>query len=132
MSSSTLGSSMLPEGTTTHAVSPPRPVFRKPRPEDGARMHQLVEEMGGLELNSAYFYVLHCLDYADTCLVAEVDDRLAGFVLGHRQPTRPAALFVWQIGVDPIISRQVLAQRMLDSLLTLTLDTMWLTALVVH
>jgi len=121
---------MLPEGTTTHAVSPPRPVFRRPRPEDGARMHQLVEEMGGLELNSAYFYVLYCLDYADTCLVAEVDDRLAGFVLGHRPPTRPDVLFVWQIGVAPFMRRQGLARRLLDTFLERNPDARWLEATV--
>lgn len=124
---------MLPEVTTAVSPTPPvvrQPVFRTPRPEDGARMHQLVEEMGGLELNTAYFYVLYCIDYAETCLVAEVDDRLAGFVLGHRPPKRPDALFVWQIGVAPFMRRQGLARRLLDTFMERNPDARWLEATV--
>lgn len=115
---------------TSRAAGSVQPVFRKARPEDGARMHKLVEEMGGLELNSAYFYLLYCIEYADTCLVAEVDDRLAGFVLGHRPPKRPDALFVWQIGVAPFMRRQGLARRLLDSFLACNPDARWLEATV--
>ena len=99
----------------------PEPVaveFRKPRPEDGAAMWQLVKDMGGLELNSAYFYVLFATDFADTGVVAESEDgQLAGFVVGHRPPTRPEAVFVWQVGVAPWMRRQGLARRLLDELL---------------
>lgn len=93
------------------------PDFRPARPEDGAAMWALVREMGGLELNSAYFYVLFCTDFADSCVVAEVDGRLAGFVVGYRPPTRPDAIFVWQVGVAPWMRRQGLAGRLLDALL---------------
>src|SRR5690625_6949217 len=78
---------MLPETINSPADSP-QPVFRKAQPQDGARMHALVKEMGGLELNTAYFYVLYCMDFADTCAVAEVDGKLADFVLGDRKSTR--------------------------------------------
>ncbi len=92
--------------------------FRKPRPEDGAAMWQLVKDMGGLELNSAYFYVLFAMDFADTGVVAENDEGdLAGFVVGHRPPARPEAVFVWQIGVAPWMRRQGLAARLLDELM---------------
>ncbi len=92
--------------------------FRKPRPEDGAAMWRLVREMGGLELNSAYFYVLFATDFADTGVVAETEDgQLAGFVVGHRPPTRAEAVFVWQVGVAPWMRRQGLARSLLDELL---------------
>ncbi len=117
---------MLPEDTANTAQLR----FRQPRPEDGARMHQLVEEMGGLELNTAYFYVLYCIDYADTCVVAEVDGKLAGFVLGHRPPKRQDALFVWQVGVAPFMRRQGLARRLLDAFVDQNPDARWLEASV--
>lgn len=81
-------------------------------------MWRLVEQMGALELNSAYFYVLFARDFADTGIVAETDDgRLAGFIVGHRPPERPDAVFVWQIGVAPWMRRQGLGRRMIDALL---------------
>ncbi|TVQ49526.1 MAG: diaminobutyrate acetyltransferase [Gammaproteobacteria bacterium] len=92
--------------------------FRAARPEDGAAMWQLVHDMGGLELNTAYFYVLFCIDFAETCVVAETPDgRMAGFVLGHRPPARPDTVFVWQVGVAPWMRRQGLAGRLLEALL---------------
>lgn len=92
-------------------------VFRPARAEDGQAMWALVKEMGGLELNTAYFYILYCIDYADSCVVAEVNGELAGFVLGHRPPQRQDSVFVWQVGVAPWMRKQGLAGRMLDALL---------------
>lgn len=91
--------------------------FRSARPEDGKVMWSLVKAMGGLELNTAYFYILYCLDYADTCLVAEQAGQLAGFVLGHRPPGRDETVFVWQVGVSPDFRKQGLAGRMIEALL---------------
>ena len=92
--------------------------FRRPRAADGAAMWRLVSDMGGLELNSAYFYVLFARDFADTGVVAETEaGDLAGFIVGHRPPERPAAVFVWQVGVAPWARRQGLGRRMLEALL---------------
>ncbi|HMA99048.1 MAG TPA: diaminobutyrate acetyltransferase [Wenzhouxiangella sp.] len=92
--------------------------FRRPRAEDGAAMWQLVSDMEMLELNSAYFYVLFAKDFADSGIVAETEDgQLAGFIVGHYPPSRPDAVFVWQIGVAPWMRRQGLGRRMLDALL---------------
>lgn len=107
-----------------------QPVFRKARPEDGARMYDMVREMGGLELNTAYFYVLFCIDFADTCVAAEVDGKLAGFVLGHRPPERPDAVFVWQVGVAPFMRKQGMARRLLEAFLEQNPDARWLEASV--
>ena len=106
--------------------------FRRPRAADGAAMWRLVRDMGGLELNSAYFYVLYAKDFADTGVVAEAEDgRLAGFIAGHRPPERPDAVFVWQIGVAPWMRRQGLARRMIDALLAAQPDDIdWLEATV--
>lgn len=104
---------MLPE-----AAKDASPVqFRQARSEDGQRLWALVKAMGGLELNTAYFYILYCTDFADSCVVAEQDGELAGFVLGHRPPQRPDAVFVWQVGVAPAFRQQGLAQRLIEALL---------------
>jgi len=107
-----------------------QPVFRQARPGDGPRMYALIDEMGGLELNTAYFYVLFCIDFADTCVVAEVDGKLAGFVLGHRPPARQDAVFVWQVGVAPFMRKQGLARRLLEAFLEQNPDARWLEASV--
>lgn len=106
--------------------------FRRPRAEDGAAMWRLVKEMGTLELNSAYFYVLFSHDFSKTGVVAETEDGdLAGFVVGHRPPERPDAVFVWQIGVAPWMRRQGLAGRMLEALVAQQSgDVRWLEATV--
>lgn len=105
---------MLPEATRKPDTAL---TFRAAVPDDGKAMWSLVKAMGGLELNTAYFYILYCLDYADSCLVAEQDGELAGFVLGHRPPERQDALFVWQVGVSPDFRKQGLAGRMIEALL---------------
>lgn len=117
---------MSPEAAAGQAV----PVFRMARPEDGAKMWELVREMGGLELNTAYFYVLFCIDFAETCVVAEVDGEMAGFVLGHRPPKRPDAIFVWQVGVAPWMRKQGLARRLIDAFIEQNPDARWLEASV--
>ncbi len=106
---------MSPEAARVQAD--PVVKFRLAVPSDGAPMWALVKEMGGLELNSAYFYVLFCTDFADSCVVAEVDGVLAGFVVGYRPPARSESIFVWQIGVAPWMRRQGLAGRLLEALL---------------
>lgn len=117
---------MSPEAAAGQAV----PVFRMARPEDGAKMWELVREMGGLELNTAYFYVLFCIDFAETCVVAEVDGEMAGFVLGHRPPKRSDAIFVWQVGVAPWMRKQGLARRLIDAFIEQNPDARWLEASV--
>ena len=88
-------------------------------------MWQFVDDHGGLELNTAYAYLVLADHFADTCVVAEDVERqsehgdaaLAGFVLGYRPPARPDTLFVWQVGVAPSHRGQGLARRMILDLL---------------
>jgi L-2,4-diaminobutyric acid acetyltransferase len=91
--------------------------MRPTRLGDGARMWQFVADHGGLELNTAYAYLVLADDFTDTCVVAEDGEVLAGFVLGYRPPTRPDTLFVWQVGVAPSHRGQGLARRMILELL---------------
>lgn len=94
--------------------------MRTPEVTDGARMHNFVQTHGGLELNSAYAYLLICERFSHCCLVAEAGEHLAGFVLGVTSPARPDVLFIWQIGVDPLYRKHGLGASMLETLLDRT------------
>lgn len=91
--------------------------LRPPTVSDGASIRRLVTESPPLEPNSAYAYLLLCRDFADTCIVAEADGRLAGFVCGYRKPAAPDTLFVWQVAVNPADRGRRLGLAMLVGLL---------------
>lgn len=91
--------------------------LRHPNIQDGARLWQLVRECPPLELNSCYFYLILCRHFSDTCLVAEKNGRLVGFVAAYRRPRRPEVIFVWQIAVHASARGQGLGKRLLRALL---------------
>jgi L-2,4-diaminobutyric acid acetyltransferase len=91
--------------------------FRAPVVEDGPEVWRLVNEVGTLDPNSSYTYVLLCRDFSETCLLAERDGQLQGFVTGYRPPAHPDTIFVWQVGVAPQARGQGLASRLLDGLI---------------
>ncbi len=92
-------------------------ILRRPTERDAAPVWRLLERTGGLERNSCYAYLLLCSDFADTCLVAEREGELVGFVLGYRPPARRDELFVWQIGVAPEARGEGLGTRLLAAVL---------------
>lgn len=105
------------EGPMPSAASAPAaaPItVRAPRATDGAAMWALVREVGTLDPNSAYLYILLADRFADTCAVAERDGRLVGMLTGFRPPGDLETYFVWQIGVSPQARGEGLAGRMLD------------------
>ena len=90
--------------------------FREPRAGDGAAMWQVVREGGVLDENSSYAYILFADRFADTCVVAEHDGEVVGFVIAFRPPRDPDVIFVWQIGVHSRVRGQGLARRLLQYL----------------
>ncbi|MBH0780402.1 diaminobutyrate acetyltransferase [Nocardia bovistercoris] len=74
--------------------------LRSPRVGDGARIWRIAKDSRVLDVNSSYAYVLWCRDFAATSLVAEVEGRVVGFVIGYLRPDRPDTVFVWQVAVD--------------------------------
>ncbi|MGA7802718.1 MAG: diaminobutyrate acetyltransferase [Gammaproteobacteria bacterium] len=93
--------------------------YRKSTLQDGPGVWSLVKNSGVLDVNSSYCYLLLCQDFADTCVVAEMDGKLVGFVTAYRPPTRNDVLFVWQIGVDGAARGRGVASTLLDTLLSL-------------
>ncbi|WP_240546241.1 diaminobutyrate acetyltransferase [Paenibacillus artemisiicola] len=91
--------------------------FRRPHVTDGAAIWQLAAETKKLDANSVYAYLMMCDMFADTCAVASLLDRLAGFVTAFRKPSQPDTLFVWQIGVHPDFQGAGVGMRLLRHLL---------------
>lgn len=89
--------------------------FGSPTPTEGAELWNLAREVGNLDVNSRYAYVLWCRDFAATSVVARDPlGVIAGFVTGYRRPDAPDVYFVWQVAVAPGFRRRGLARRMLD------------------
>lgn len=84
---------------------------------DGAAVYHLIGRCPPLDTNSRYCNLLQCTHFADTAIVAERDDDLAGFISGYIDPERSDTLFVWQVAVAPECRGQRLATRMLTKLL---------------
>lgn len=90
--------------------------FCRPDVADGPAIWQLVRDLGVLDVNSTYAYLLLCRDFADTCVVARRNESVLGFVTGYRPPPDREVVFVWQVGVSPEARGQGLAGTMLDTL----------------
>jgi L-2,4-diaminobutyric acid acetyltransferase len=88
-----------------------------PRASDGPRISRLIDASPPLDVNSAYCNLLQCTDFADTCVVAERDGDLLGWVSAYRPPAAPDHLFVWQVAVAEAARGEGLAGKMLDALL---------------
>lgn len=89
------------------------PVLRRPEGDDGVRVHDLVAACPPLDPNSLYCNLLQCTHFADTCIVAEADGELVGWISGYRLPDDPATLFVWQVAVHARARGTGLGRRML-------------------
>lgn len=92
--------------------------FRQPTVEDGAAMWRLARDSGALDLNSPYTYLMMSRYFADSCVVAEADGEVVGFIVGFRMPPRPASIFVWQVASAASQQGRGLATRMIGELLS--------------
>lgn len=91
-------------------------LLRKPDSEDGAALHALVGRCKPLDENSTYCNLLQCTHFADTCVAAEMNGELVGFISGYIPPKQPNVLFVWQVAVDEKARGLGLASKMLADL----------------
>jgi len=106
------------EASATEAVLDPDGVgIRAPSFDEGAVMWEIARDAGTLDLNSPYAYLMQSRNFQDTCAIAEIYGRPAGFVAAHRLPGKPDVLFVWQIGVLPEFRGFGIGRRLLEDLL---------------
>jgi L-2,4-diaminobutyric acid acetyltransferase len=94
--------------------------LRTARQADGSQMWRLALNSGVLEENSEYVYHMFCRFFPDSCVVAEVEDQVVGFVAGLTSPRLPDTVFVWQIAVDHEFRGHRIAGRMLAQLMLST------------
>lgn len=95
----------------------PSPItLRTPESQDGHRVHALVQQCRPLDENSVYCNLLQCSHFADTCVAAEQDGELVGFISGYILPKQPNVLFIWQVAVHESARQQGLALRMLNDI----------------
>jgi len=90
--------------------------FRVPRAGDGPAVTALIARCPPLDANSVYCNLLQCTHFAETCLLAERDGEIAGWISGYRLPDKPDHFFLWQVAVSPSAQGEGLGGRMLDAL----------------
>lgn len=90
--------------------------LRKPTVEDGSDVWELISACKPLDENSMYFNLIQCDHFADTCILAERDGQIVGWISGHIPPEKPDVLFVWQVAVSAEARGLGLAGRMLRAL----------------
>jgi len=104
-----------PPANRPEARSPVR--LRRPVAHDGAGVTALIARCPPLDTNSAYCNLLQCTHFAGTCVVAERDGQIVGWVSGYRPPDAPEQFFVWQLAVGPEARGEGLALHMLTGVL---------------
>lgn len=91
-------------------------VFRNPTANDAVAVNDLVASCPPLDRNSLYCNLLQCTHFANTCILAERDGRIEGWISGYRLTDDPDAMFVWQVAVHEDARGQGLGVAMLDAL----------------
>jgi L-2,4-diaminobutyric acid acetyltransferase len=93
------------------------PALREPVAEDGAEIWDLVRACKPLDENSLYCNLIQCDHFRDTCVVAELDGHVVGWVSAYVLPYDPETLFVWQVAVSETARGMGLGTLMLSNLL---------------
>ena len=93
------------------------PSLRKPAAEDGADIWELIRSCKPLDENPMYCNLIQCDHFRDTCVLAELGGKAAGWVSAYVMPNDPETLFVWQVAVSEDARGTGLGTLMLKSLL---------------
>ena len=94
------------------------PSLRKPEASDGAAIWRLIQDCKPLDENSMYCNLVQCDHFRDTCIVAEMEGEIVGWVSGYKLPDDPETLFVWQVAVSEKARGTGLGTLMLRGLLS--------------
>lgn len=106
-----------PQDTALQQVSQEPALLGIPTDTDGAAIHNLIRSSAFLDNNSLYCYLLICSHFADTSVVARLEDEVAAVVTAYVPPQQPDTLFIWQVAVAKIAQRRGLARTMINEIL---------------
>jgi len=93
------------------------PKMRMPQATDGAAIWELIRSCQPLDANSMYCNVLQCDHFAETCVLAEFEGEVLGWVSAYVIPNDPETLFVWQVAVSEKARGLGLGTHMLQTIL---------------
>lgn len=91
-------------------------LLRKPTTGDEYAIYRLIKQSPPLDPNSIYSYHLLCRHFSDTCIVAEQQGKIVGFISAYLIPNSPDTLFVWQVVVADSQRGKGLAKMMLNAI----------------
>jgi L-2,4-diaminobutyric acid acetyltransferase len=100
----------------SHAAPSQTLRLRQPESTDGSDVWSLVKDCKPLDENSMYANLIQADHFSDTCVVAELDGELVGWISGHMIPDTDE-LFVWQVAVSESARGLGLGKRMLFELI---------------
>jgi L-2,4-diaminobutyric acid acetyltransferase len=92
-------------------------ILRQPVSSDSQAMREIAQDSQVLSVNSTYYYALLARHFQGTCLVAETEGRVCGYVTGYCLPDQPDTLFVWQVGVTRAWQGKGLGKKLLIGLI---------------
>lgn len=87
-------------------------IFREPLVSDADSIWNLVTSNKPLDENSKYLYILLCHQFSKTCVVAEYDSKIIGFISGFISPKNPDTLFIWQAAVNDEFRNKGIAKEL--------------------
>ncbi|MEC9433320.1 MAG: diaminobutyrate acetyltransferase [Pseudomonadota bacterium] len=93
------------------------PDLRRPESSDGAAVWELIRDCHPLDRNSLYCNLLQCDHFSETCVLAEREGEVLGWISAYIVPDKPDTLFVWQVAVSEAARGMGLAGKMLDEIL---------------
>ena len=91
--------------------------FRHPQLADGLALYELVKACPPLDLNSSYLYFLQASHFAETCLLAEQNGEIVGFVSAYLRPDSAQDLFIWQVAVASQARGKGLGRQLVSQLI---------------
>lgn len=91
--------------------------FRHPLKSDGQAISRLIASCPPLDANSLYCNLLQCTHFSRSCILAERNGDVIGWVSGYRLPDDPQTLFVWQVAVSSDARGEGLGKALIDALL---------------
>ncbi len=91
--------------------------IRRPRAQESSAIWDLLRRSESPDPDARHALPLLVTNFADTCLVAEIEGAVVGFVGAYRSPGPPQSLLVWQIDVDAAFRQQGLGNALLHALL---------------